>query len=258
MISKSMNQRFFKCKNFCPFLIPTRASILRTFAKIFGSPRQVGVHTVCGFVNKLNMKKIINGKQILSWFLQGLLFIAPFALTVYILVLSFNVVDGILTDTITNITGYRIPGLGIVVIFLTITLIGFLGSSIIFKPLLYSFDKLISQAPLIKVIYTSIKDFMSAFVGKEKRFTEPVLVKVSRDADLEKMGFVTQRDLSNLGITSGKVAVYLPHSYNFSGNLFIVPVENITPLNSPPSEVMKFIVTAGLTSIENRHEAKAE
>ena len=98
---------------------------------------------------------------------------------------------------------------------------------------------------------------MSAFVGKEKRFTEPVLVKVNRESDLEKMGFVTQRDLTNLGITSGKVAVYLPHSYNFSGNLFIVPIENITPLHVPPSEVMKFIVTAGVTSIETPHEPKA-
>ena len=200
------------------------------------------------------MKNILNGKQLLSWFLQGLLFIAPFAITIYILVLSFNFVDGILTNVIANIIGWRIPGLGLVVILLIITLIGYLGSSILFKPLLYAFDKLVSQTPLIKVIYTSIKDFMSAFVGKEKRFTEPVLVKVNRESDLEKMGFVTQRDLTNLGITSGKVAVYLPHSYNFSGNLFIVPVENITPLHVPPSEVMKFIVTAGVTSIEKSQE----
>ncbi len=134
-----------------------------------------------------------------------------------------------------------------------ITLIGFLGSSIVFRPLLSYLDKLISQAPLVKIIYTSIKDFMAAFVGKERRFTEPVLVKVSNDANLEKMGFVTQKDLTNLGILSGKVAVYLPHSYNFSGNLFIVPVENITPLNANPSEVMKFIVSAGITSIDQKH-----
>lgn len=195
-------------------------------------------------------KKI--SKQLLSWFLQGLLFTAPVALTVYILYVSFTVVDGILTDVILSIFGFRIPGLGLIVILGSITLIGFLGSSIVFRPLLSYLDKLISQAPLVKIIYTSIKDFMSAFVGKEKRFTEPVLVKVSRDANLEKMGFVTKRDLSNLGISSGKVAVYLPHSYNFSGNLFIVPVENITPLDAPPSEVMKFIVSAGVTSIENK------
>lgn len=196
------------------------------------------------------MNKTNTGKRILAWFLQGLLFIAPLALTLYILVVSFNVIDGILTSIIVRIFGFNIPGLGILVIFLAITFIGFIGSSIVFKPMLQYFDRLISQAPLVKVIYTSIKDFMSAFVGKEKRFTEPVLVKVSRDANLEKMGFITQKDLSNLGIDGGKVAVYLPHSYNFSGNLFIVPVENITPLNVPPAEVMKFIVTAGITSVD--------
>jgi uncharacterized membrane protein len=196
-------------------------------------------------------------KQIFSWFLQGLLFIAPVALTIYILVISFNFVDGILTDIISEVIGFKIPGLGLVVIIFGITLIGFLGSSIVFRPLLQYFDKIISQAPLVKVIYTSIKDFMSAFVGKEKRFTEPVLVKVSKESNLEKMGFITQKDLSNLGIEKGKVAVYLPHSYNFSGNLFIVPVENITPLDAPPAEVMKFIVTAGVTSFENKPNTPA-
>ncbi|MCD6658909.1 MAG: DUF502 domain-containing protein [Lentimicrobium sp.] len=196
-------------------------------------------------------------KQIFSWFLQGLLFIAPVALTIYILVISFNFVDGILTGIISEVIGFKIPGLGLVVIIFGITLIGFLGSSIVFRPLLQYFDKIISQAPLVKVIYTSIKDFMSAFVGKEKRFTEPVLVKVSKESNLEKMGFITQKDLSNLGIEKGKVAVYLPHSYNFSGNLFIVPVENITPLDAPPAEVMKFIVTAGVTSFENKPNTPA-
>ena len=197
-------------------------------------------------------------KNLLSWFLQGLLFTAPVALTIYIIYLSFTFVDGILTDVILQVFGFRIPGLGMLVILGSITLIGFLGSSIVFRPLLSYLDKLISQAPLVKIIYTSIKDFMSAFVGKERRFTEAVLVKVSRDANLEKMGFITQKDLRSLGIPENKVAVYLPHSYNFSGNLFIVPVENITPLNVPAAEVMKFIVSAGVTSIDAKQPPLAE
>jgi uncharacterized membrane protein len=204
----------------------------------------------------MNNKRI--SKNLLSWFLQGLLFTAPVTLTIYIIYLSFTFVDGILTDVILNIFGFRIPGLGMVVILGSITLIGFLGSSIVFRPLLSYLDRLISQAPLVKIIYTSIKDFMSAFVGKERRFTEAVLVKVSRDANLEKMGFITQKDLRNLGIPENKVAVYLPHSYNFSGNLFIVPVENITPLNVPAAEVMKFIVSAGVTSIDAKQPPQAD
>lgn len=186
--------------------------------------------------------------RLVRYFLQGLLLISPLAITVYAIVVSLEFIDGLLIQHLTNLIGFKIPGLGLVIIVATITIIGMLGSSILFKPVLNYLDKLISQAPLVKVIYTSIKDFMSAFVGKDKKFTEPVLVKVNKDSDLEKLGFITQHDLTNLGIEAGKVAVYLPHSYNFSGNLFIALAANVKPLNAPSTEVMKFIVSAGVTA----------
>jgi uncharacterized membrane protein len=193
--------------------------------------------------------------KFIRYFLQGLILIAPLAITVYALVMLFKFVDGLLITYLTTLIGFRVPGLGLLIILVTITLIGMLGNSIVIRPILSSLDKIISQAPLVKIIYTSIKDFMSAFVGKDKKFTEPVLVKVNKDSDLEKMGFITQHDLTKLGIEKGKVAVYLPHSYNFSGNLFIVPIENVKPLDASPTEVMKFIVTAGVTSIPESHHS---
>lgn len=187
--------------------------------------------------------------KLIRYFLQGLLLIAPLAITIYAIVMTFEFIDGLLLQHLTDLIGFRIPGLGLVIILVFITIIGLMGGSIIFKPVLISLDKIVSQAPLVNIIYTSIKDFMSAFVGKDKKFTEPVLVKVSKDADLEKFGFVTQHDLTKLGISSEKVAVYLPHSYNFSGNLFVVPVENVKPIPAVSADVMKFIVTAGVSQI---------
>jgi uncharacterized membrane protein len=187
--------------------------------------------------------------RIIRYFLQGLILMAPVAITAYTLYMLFEFVDGLLISTLTELIGFRIPGLGLLIILVTVTLIGLLGTTILFKPIINSLDKIISQAPLVKIIYTSIKDFMSAFVGKDKKFNEPVLVKVNKDAELEKLGFITQHDLTKLGIEKEKVAVYLPHSYNFSGNLFIVPAANVRPIQASPSEVMKFIVTAGVTSI---------
>jgi uncharacterized membrane protein len=169
--------------------------------------------------------------KLIRYFLQGLLLLSPVAITIYAIIVSFEFIDGLLIQYLTDLIGFKIPGLGIIIIATFITLIGLLGSSILIKPILNSVDKFISQAPLVKIIYTSIKDFMSAFVGKEKKFTEPVLVKISKDSDLEKIGFITQRDLSALGIETGKVAVYMPFSYTFSGSLFIIPVANITLLN---------------------------
>jgi len=187
--------------------------------------------------------------KLIRYFLQGLLLLSPVAITIYAIVVTFQFIDGLLLQDLTDLIGFKIPGLGIIIIVTFITLIGILGSSILIKPLLSSIDAFISKAPLVKIIYTSIKDFMSAFVGKEKKFTEPVLVKMSMDSDLEKIGFVTQHDLSALGIEPGKVAVYMPFSYALSGSLFIVPVANIKPLNTNSTEVMKFVVSAGVTSV---------
>jgi uncharacterized membrane protein len=189
--------------------------------------------------------------KLIRYFLQGLLLISPVAITIYAIYVSFQFIDGLLIQYLTDLIGFKIPGLGIIIIVTFITLIGIIGSSILIKPILSYLDKIISQAPLVKIIYTSIKDFMSAFVGKDKKFTEPVLIKFDKNIDLERLGFITQHDLSGLGIGAEKVAVYLPHSYTFSGNLVIVPVENIKVLQANSTEVMKFIVTAGVTAIQS-------
>ena len=113
--------------------------------------------------------------KLIRYFLQGLLLISPVAITIYAIVVSFEFIDGLLIHEVTELVGFKIPGLGIIVIVTFITLIGVLGSSILITPLLNWIDRIISRAPLVNIIYTSIKDFVSAFVGKEKKFTEPVL-----------------------------------------------------------------------------------
>ena len=192
--------------------------------------------------------KLLRSKLV-KYFFQGLLYISPLSLTIYVIYIIFKWGDSILNTYIVKYLGFDIPGLGLIIVLLFITLVGYIGTTILFNPIITSLDKLVSQAPLVKIIYSSIKDFMSAFVGKDKKFTEPVLVKIYNGTNLEKLGFITQKDLTSMGIDKGMVAVYLPHSYNFSGNLFIVPAENVRPIKASPAEVMKFIVSAGVTSI---------
>ena len=71
-----------------------------------------------------------------------------------------------------------------------------------------------------------MRELLSALFAKERRFSHPVVVQMSGVSDLEKLGFITQEDLAELGLRE-KVAVYFPHSYNFSGELFIVPRERV-------------------------------
>jgi len=107
---------------------------------------------------------------------------------------------------------------------------------------------MLEKAPILKMIYTSVNEFLNAFVGEKRKFTRPVIVKVNLISDLEKVGFITTEDLADLGV-EGKVAVLFPHSYNWSGELFIVPKEHVRPLNIPPGELMKFALTGGVTRV---------
>ena len=189
------------------------------------------------------------GQWVINYFFQGIILIVPISVTLYVLVNTFLYVDNILREYVTQWLGFYTMGLGILFMLIGLTVVGFLGQTIIFKPLLVIFDRLISKAPLVKIIYTSVKDLLSAFVGQKKKFSEPVLIRENANSDMEKIGFITAHDLSKLGIPDGKVAVYLPYSYNVSGMLVIVPVENVTPLEANPTDVMKFVISAGVTHI---------
>jgi uncharacterized membrane protein len=186
-------------------------------------------------------------KKLISYFLQGLLYIAPIGVTIYIIYVIFKFVDNLLQDHFQELIGVDIPGLGLIVIIILLIIIGFLGQTIIAKPFKFLFNRIMKKAPVVKVIYSAFNDLFSAFVGKERKFNKPVLVKVNMTSNLEKLGFLTEEDLSRIG-EKDKVAVYFPHSYNFSGEMFIVPVEQVIPIDIPPAEVMKFIVSAGVAS----------
>ena len=92
---------------------------------------------------------------------------------------------------------------------------------------------------------------MNTFVGKKKGFSEPVLVKVYENSTIERIGFVTNEDVESLNIKKGKVLVYLPHSYAISGHLFVVDRKDVTPIDKSSGEIMKLIISGGVTEIQD-------
>ena len=92
---------------------------------------------------------------------------------------------------------------------------------------------------------------MKTFVGGKKGFDQAVLIKIYENSTIERIGFITNEDLKNLNISEEKVLVYLPHSYAFSGQLFVVEKKFLTPINSSSSDIMKLIVSGGVSEIEN-------
>ncbi len=187
-------------------------------------------------------------KRLGSFFIKGLLLIAPLVVTGYIVYKTFQFTDGLLSDYLDKYFEIKIPGLGILLIIIFLIILGIIGETIVARPVRRLVRRILLKAPFLNLIYSSINDLFSAFVGKEKKFHRPVLVLFNQENDLWKMGFVTQKTLDELGL-SDKVAVYFPHSYNFSGELYIVPSSRIKPMDIPPAEAMKFVVSGGVSSI---------
>jgi len=177
--------------------------------------------------------------NLINYFMKGLLVALPFAIT-------YSIIKSIVVwlDTLVD---FGIPAIGFFIVIISIILLGYIGTSIITEPLFSLIDDILSRIPFVKIIYTSVKDFMEAFVGDKKKFNNPVIVEMN--PGMYKPGFITQEDLTNLKLP-GLSAVYFPHSYAFSGNLFLVDKSKVKPFEGNPTEVMKFIISGGVTDID--------
>ncbi len=184
-------------------------------------------------------------RRLAGYLLQGILYVAPLGVTLYVLYRIFVFVDTPLRQIERLFLGTHIPGLGAISVVLLLTLLGWLGSTIIARPFRFFVRRLLERAPLIGLIEGAVRDLLSALFSRERRFKQPVLVRVSAVSELEKVGFITQEDLQRLD-AGDKVAVYFPHSYNFSGELFIVPRAQVRILDLAAQEAMKFIVSGGM------------
>lgn len=180
----------------------------------------------------------MNLQTLIRYFLRGLLLIVPVGLTFYVIVAMVAWMD--------NLLPIQIPGLGIITVVVVTTLIGYLANTIFAKPFFDLFGDLLKKIPLVNFIYSSINDLVTAFAGDKKKFDSPVLVPFDDQGIIFKPGFITQQDLEEIGLP-GMATVYLPHSYNFSGNVFVVERARLIPLNGNNTEIMKYIVSGGVS-----------
>ena len=181
---------------------------------------------------------MLHPKQIARYFIQGCLTLAPLALTIYIVYLMLKFAD--------RIFPFEMPGVGIAAAAVVITLVGFITSSVIGRGVLELAERALTRVPLVKLIYASLKDLVGAFVGDRRSFNQPVTVALTPDRAIQTLGFITRDDLGTIGLPQ-LVAVYLPQSYNFAGNLILVPRDRVEPLAVSSKEMMTFIVSGGVS-----------
>ncbi|MHC4638625.1 MAG: DUF502 domain-containing protein [Planctomycetota bacterium] len=180
-------------------------------------------------------------KKLVNYFLKGLLVFVPAALTVFAVVWAFTQLDSIFRE----IFKFKIPGLGLVATIALITVIGFMATNYLGRKFFGLIDRLFTKLPLVKLLYSSVKDMIEAFAGERKSFDKPVIVELMPDGP-KVMGFITRESLEFLGLAD-HVSVYLPQSYNFAGSILIFDANKVKPLDIESSEAMAFIVSGGVS-----------
>ena len=206
-------------------------------------------------------------KKVIQYFLQGLLIIAPLAITIYAIYWVISTVDGwvpifreAIRDAQGNVLRYEVKnyGLGFLIILFAIIVIGYLSSFFIQSKVFNLFDHWLEKTPGIKFIYTSTRDFFEAFAGEKKRFNKAVLANVFGE-DVWIVGFLTDEEMHKFELGADKVAVYVPQAYNFAGQLYILPRDKVKKIDKISSgEAMKYAVTGGVVDLteEKKTEIK--
>lgn len=206
------------------------------------------------------MEKNYDYSKTLQYFLQGLLILAPIAITFYAIFFVVSTIDSWIpifstTDEfgVKHVQNY---GLGFVIVIALILGIGYFSSFFITGRIVSFVDRFLQKAPGLKHIYGTTRDFFEAFAGDKKKFTHNVLVNVD-SPDVWRLGFITRDDMTDFGLKD-YIAVYVPMSYSVAGNVYIVPqtkIKAIEHINS--AQTMKFAVSGGVTSIVETDEAEA-
>ncbi|HEU4574346.1 MAG TPA: DUF502 domain-containing protein [Chitinophagaceae bacterium] len=186
----------------------------------------------------------LTSKRILQFFLQGILTLAPIAITGYLLYWLFDKIDSILRPYL------NIPGLGFAIILVFVLLVGWASSNLFMGGILNVFDSWLERTPGVKFIYSTFKDFFEAFAGEKRKFNKPVLANIDH-TDVWRVGFITQDDMTDWGLQDF-VAVYVPMAYSIAGNVYLLPVSRIKPVtNVNASDAMKFAISGGVTAVDD-------
>ena len=198
-------------------------------------------------------------RRLLNYFFQGLIILAPIVITGWTVMALFNLIDDILPNLLQVLAPdlvkmgadgapEKVPGLGFLVVLMVVFVVGYISSTVLVSRLVDLFDSILEKTPGIKLIYTTVKDFMEAFAGNKRKFNRAVLVAID-GPDIWRIGFITQEDLHNFGLEH-HVSVYVPNSYAFAGVLYLVSKEKVRKIDKVnAAEAMKFVISGGVTEM---------
>lgn len=197
-----------------------------------------------------------------TWFLTGIVVATPIWITAYVTVAFIDGVDGFVGNFIPGrynpeaFLPFSIPGLGLLVMVILLTLIGFLTTNFLGKRFLTFAERLVARMPIVRNIYNALKQISeTVFTSSSRSFTHAGLIEYPRKG-LWAIVFLTADTTGEIAAKSGgdgedMISVFLPTTPNpTSGFLLFVPKKDLTILDMSVEEAAKMVISAGLVTPE--------
>lgn len=182
---------------------------------------------------------------------RGLVVLVPIVITVWVLNILFNAIDGIISPIFDRILDRHIPGLGFISMIVLILIIGGLSANLIGRAVFKLFERILFSIPLARTIYSAMKDLINAFQlgGKGKSFRQVILVEYPRQG-LFTVGFVTNEiSVHSDGAENQMVSVYIPNPPNpTSGVMILVPRKSIRVIDMSVEDGLKLVLSGGIVT----------
>ena len=181
--------------------------------------------------------------------LRGLAVALPFALTIYFIYWSISNIEWAMRKALAalDIGGLYLPGMGVVVFVGILLALGLVARLLVFQSFLALLEQLFEQIPLIKSVYTAIRDFMAFLAGENRASGEVVAIDI---AGQRMLGIVSDTDpprsLGKDDAGDDLVGVFLPMSYQLGGYTIYVPRSRLSAVDMDPESAMRYIMTAGI------------
>ncbi|MDE3839276.1 hypothetical protein C0966_07905 [Bacillus methanolicus] len=188
-------------------------------------------------------------KSIFRNFINGILTIVPIILVIYVVFKTFLFLDSLLGNVLKPyLKEDYIPGIGLLATLVLITVLGWLSTKFLTGTIIKLIDRLLEKIPIVKTIYSVIKDTIHSFLGDKKSFSKVALVTVP-GTEMKSIGFITAENLETFyDPLKDYTAVYIPQTFQVAGFTFLIPKEQIEIIDVKPEDAMKFILSGGMTS----------
>ena len=181
--------------------------------------------------------------------LRGLAVALPFALTIYFVYWSVTRIEWLVEEAlrVVGLGAFYLPGVGIVIFFGALLLLGLVARLLVFQSFLAVLERLLESVPLIKSVYSAIRDFMDFLSGRNRASGKVVSIEI---AGAKMLGIVSDTDITpafrEVAGDDEVVGVFLPMSYQLGGYTLYVPRSRLTDVDMDAESAMRYIMTAGI------------